>query len=369
MKKLIYACQIICMLACSVFTSGIGQNIIFPADFNAAMVSHEKDKDQYNEFFKQTPHKELLALIMQQYYLFSNKQGAEQQHIQAHSIPKIIHQIWIGPYPFPQEAKKWQESWIKMHPDWEYKLWTNQDVDQFDFENKIYFDQARNWGEKADILRYEILYRFGGLYADADFACLKSFDWLHERCDFYTGIHAVPLLFEHKLRINNGLIGARPGHPILERAISQIPFYRHEKGVAQRTGPDFFTQTIQDVLPSTIASGSLDLVFPSNFFYPSGEKGGPGYKLKDGEAYVQPETMAVHYYTAYWIVKPKPKQAVEKELAIAHNVSSLSVDSTQVIKQDAPDAKKEKTCQLWVPLCDPYRKERRYQQYIEKRKI
>lgn len=40
-------------------------------------------------------------------------------------IPKIIHQIWLGS-PLPQKFKKLQASWIKMHPEWTYILWTDR---------------------------------------------------------------------------------------------------------------------------------------------------------------------------------------------------------------------------------------------------
>lgn len=45
---------------------------------------------------------------------------------------------------------------------------------------------AKNYGEKSDILRYEILCQFGGIYVDCDFECLKSFDGLL-MCRFFTG--------------------------------------------------------------------------------------------------------------------------------------------------------------------------------------
>ena len=40
--------------------------------------------------------------------------------------------------------------------------------------HKLLLEQCREFNpEKADILRYELLYRFGGLYIDADIICLK----------------------------------------------------------------------------------------------------------------------------------------------------------------------------------------------------
>lgn len=44
------------------------------------------------------------------------------------------------------------------------------------------FDAAKNYGEKSDILRYEILFVYGGVYADVDVECLQPFDALAEVC-------------------------------------------------------------------------------------------------------------------------------------------------------------------------------------------
>jgi mannosyltransferase OCH1-like enzyme len=101
-------------------------------------------------------------------------------------IPKKIHQIWLGG-ELPENYKRLTESWLKYNPDWEYKLWTDSDVIDLDFPNKGIFNSISNLGMKADLLRIEILNKFGGLYADIDFECLKSFDDMN-RLSFYTGI-------------------------------------------------------------------------------------------------------------------------------------------------------------------------------------
>jgi mannosyltransferase OCH1-like enzyme len=104
-------------------------------------------------------------------------------------IPKIIHQIWLGG-PLPATYKRWQETWQKKHPDWHYKLWTDLDLVDFPFTDRSRFERALDIREKADILRYDILLHFGGLYVDIDFECLKSFEPIHATCDFYTGLQA-----------------------------------------------------------------------------------------------------------------------------------------------------------------------------------
>jgi len=45
-------------------------------------------------------------------------------------IPKIIHQTWKD-RDIPEKWRRWQQSWKIYHPDWEYRLWTHEDIDQF----------------------------------------------------------------------------------------------------------------------------------------------------------------------------------------------------------------------------------------------
>ena len=90
-------------------------------------------------------------------------------------IKKIIHQIWLGDeYRIPQETKSWKEK----HPDWEYKLWTEENIPanlicrkQFDF-----FMQRKLYNGASDILRLELLFLYGGIYIDADTLCINSLD-------------------------------------------------------------------------------------------------------------------------------------------------------------------------------------------------
>ncbi len=103
-------------------------------------------------------------------------------------IPKIIHQVWLGS-PLPDEYKAFVQSWKDFHPDWEYILWTDEKVaHELQLDNQCYYDEAVNYGEKSDILKWELIYRFGGVYIDVDFECLQPLDVLHYMYDFYTGV-------------------------------------------------------------------------------------------------------------------------------------------------------------------------------------
>ncbi len=184
---------------------------------------------------------------------------------ETYRIPRVIHQIWIGPKPFPEKYKKWQKTWQSM-PGWEYKLWTDKEVEQYTLINKDLYLKEKNIGARADILRMEILYREGGLYVDTDFECLqpKMFDVLNQSYDFYSGITPVDA---EVILLANGLIGSIPGHPILEAYINNIRNVKTENdcdGIVMK-GPGFFTNL---VLTHANQKGLRDILFPPSFFYP-----------------------------------------------------------------------------------------------------
>ena len=86
------------------------------------------------------------------------------------NIPKIIHQIHLGSSPLSDLEKKWQLSWKKNNPEYIYILWDEQKIAQhIEITHAQAFYDCKNFSEKSDILRFEILYQFGGVYVDTDF--------------------------------------------------------------------------------------------------------------------------------------------------------------------------------------------------------
>jgi len=97
-------------------------------------------------------------------------------------IPKIIHQT------APANKSKWnvlwhecQRSWFEKFPspEYEYKMWTDEDLDNlikndFPWFYDIYINYDQNI-KRFDIARYFILYKYGGIYADMDYMCMKNF--------------------------------------------------------------------------------------------------------------------------------------------------------------------------------------------------
>ena len=82
-------------------------------------------------------------------------------------IPKIIHQIWIGPNKIP---KIWMDTITNFcnKYNYQYILWDDNTVNNFTLTNKKYYDIEKTFNGKSDILRYEILYNYGGIYIDGE---------------------------------------------------------------------------------------------------------------------------------------------------------------------------------------------------------
>ena len=96
-------------------------------------------------------------------------------------IPKKIHYCWLSGDPFPEKIQMCIDSWKKIMPDYELKLW---DMNSFDVSNSIpYVKEAianRKWAFAADYIRMYALYTEGGIYLDSDVKVLKRFDeFLH----------------------------------------------------------------------------------------------------------------------------------------------------------------------------------------------
>lgn len=78
----------------------------------------------------------------------------------------------------PQQAKDCIASWHKYMPDWEYKLWNedNFDVTSLPYVKEAY--EAKKFAFVSDYVRLWALYNEGGLYLDVDFEVFKPFDEL-----------------------------------------------------------------------------------------------------------------------------------------------------------------------------------------------
>lgn len=215
-------------------------------------------------------------------------------------MPKKIHFIWLGS-PLPAACQKIIDSWRKLNVGWEIIVWNEEKIATLDLINKEAYNFAVNFAEKSDIARYEILYKFGGIYVDTDYLCLKPFDAIRERCNFFAGIEYGPAP-----QLGNSIIGAIPGHPILKACIKSL-----KKGTADHndvriqgtTGPWFFTKCFYGFMEANPTfTGAV--VLPCSFLYPL-----PWYDRHAVPTesllaqYRRPESFGFHYWKMSWLLK------------------------------------------------------------------
>jgi mannosyltransferase OCH1-like enzyme len=136
-------------------------------------------------------------------------------------IPRTIHQVWLGytsPQPPPEFAAA-ASTWTSMNPDWEYRRWTAAEIDDLFASARPdlleYYRHLPYWVQKADAARYLILHEHGGVYADLDIICLRSFDAFNDA-------DAV-LAPTEPLGFSNDLMMASAGHPLFATLIDELP--------------------------------------------------------------------------------------------------------------------------------------------------
>jgi len=209
-------------------------------------------------------------------------------------IPKIIHQIWIGK-KVPEKFVAFQKGWQQQHPDWHYILWTQNDISSFGFFNSALIRASHNPGEISDIMRYEILYRFGGVYLDFDFECLQPLDELNKLYDFYVGIQP---LDSGLVQLGIGLIGSTPGHPILKHAIDNMATnwqrLENKRDPPQKTGPIYFTRSF---FACAGKGKEIDIALPAHYFYPLGCR---EYTLEPTK-WKREGAFGIHHWAGSWL--------------------------------------------------------------------
>lgn len=161
-------------------------------------------------------------------------------------IPKIIHQLWIGPKPAPTN---FMDSWRLKNPDFEYIRWSETELEKRGMHLKCIqaIDSMSEINGKADIIRWEILAKYGGIFVDADSICIEPID---ESLMQYKAFAS----YESE-EVRQGLVatcamGFYPNHSLCQDAVEWI--LNNETSVEktgrrawQTVGPGLLTRLIQ----------------------------------------------------------------------------------------------------------------------------
>jgi len=198
---------------------------------------------------------------------------AEQTAITATNrqpVPRVIHQIWIGPKPVPPAVQAWRHHAAAQ--GYQYRLWQEADLADLGLPDQPVYAAMLARGDypgAVDVARYAILAAQGGIYLDCDWYPARDDIGFHDLLPLIgltawaepvprnTGIGGVLL--------GNSFIAAPPDHPCLHRLIARLPqvlALLPEAPAWWSTGPLAFTLAARGGVVSVAAPGLVAGVLP-----------------------------------------------------------------------------------------------------------
>ncbi|KAJ5767151.1 uncharacterized protein N7511_004767 [Penicillium nucicola] len=184
---------------------------------------------------------------------------AEHQRASSWEIPRILHQT-SATETIPDKWIQSQQSCKEAYSDFDYKLWTDESARNFlSIEYPWFVDTWDKYNfpiQRADALRYFVLYHFGGVYLDMDTWCNQTLP-IHEIESDTSTQYA---LFKSTVPtgVTNDFMVTTARHPVYAAAIAKLPiFHAITRPWAQwqpycaimiSAGPMFLTLVIKEYL-------------------------------------------------------------------------------------------------------------------------
>jgi mannosyltransferase OCH1-like enzyme len=237
-------------------------------------------------------------------------------------IPKIIHQLWIGNKPRPSV---FMDTWKNMHPDMEYICWNEKEIENRNLKLECLqkIDDMSEINGKADIIRWEILYQYGGIFLDADSVCIEPIDDHLLNQSAFAG-------YENEIvrtgLIATGTMGFPKNHPLCRDAIDWI--LKNEISV-EKTGMRAWKTVGPGMITRLMTTGKYNdvTIFPSYYFLPM-HFTGINYN-GHGKVYAHQEwgSTRQHYETMNLIEVPAILKAPDPTLSISILIPSYNTNN------------------------------------------
>ncbi|KAK0446464.1 glycosyltransferase family 32 protein [Desarmillaria tabescens] len=207
------------------------------------------------------------------------------EHGRVERVPRLLHQTAKTDILL----EKWRSVSLQcrnLMPDYEYMLWTDESSRKFINEHYPWFlrtyDGYRFPIQRADVIRYFVLYHYGGVYYDVDIGCKRPLDPLLT--------YPVILPKTIPVGVSNDLMFSTKGHPFFAQVIHNLATFDHSwflnyPTVMFSTGPMFLS--IQYTIWTSSHAAALSdpiRILPKSLY---------GKNAKNGEA---PHSFFSHFY-------------------------------------------------------------------------
>jgi len=187
-------------------------------------------------------------------------------------IPRIIYQTYPGNVDddIPESIKTNIEYLKKMNPGWKYKLFRDDEIEDFILKEynleyyRLYKKINDDYGAaKADFFRYLLIYKKGGVYLDIKSSADKPLDDIIKHDDEYILSYWKDKKWKDSYNHPNGEIQqwyiiSKPNHEYLKETIDNvvdniINYDRKDLGVGglgtlNTTGPIVYTKSIVPIM-------------------------------------------------------------------------------------------------------------------------
>ena len=193
-------------------------------------------------------------------------------------IPKIFHRVWIGQAPIPQEFEEYWQGWQDNHPDWQFLTWNYPMTMPLSILDRSLLERVYQvFPKSSDLVRYEVLHQFGGVYLDCDFECYKNIEPLiGDALNFAA--------YQQEGVVNNAIMGAVPGSELFAQILrgAEASFQRHSPDMLHAVGPYYFSEMVMEHPDMTI----IDTKYLYPYLWVEEFQGRESY----------PEAYAVHHW-------------------------------------------------------------------------
>ena len=176
------------------------------------------------------------------------------------AIPKLIHRAWFGPREMPNEYVEYGQRWKELNPGWQVIEWGYDNRPPL-INESLFVNCGMEWTPiagaakttsiiqvaQADLLGYELLYRYGGLYVNTDMEPLRPIP------DEFTQMDILLANEIDDWLISNAWMMSAPEQPLIRAVIDAIPgnIAKEIRSIDWQTGPKLLTRIKEEQYPDT----------------------------------------------------------------------------------------------------------------------